>query len=87
MANVAIIEIGIANEVVGKGEALARATELAEKVARKHRQAILDTKKAVNMHLLRGIADVLDFALGAEGVSSGSAEHREILERMRARSR
>ena len=80
-------EIGIANEVVGKGRALARATELAEKLARTHRQAIVDTKRAVNMHLQRGIEGVLEFALEAEGVSSGSAEHAEILKRMRERSR
>ncbi|MFP6664649.1 MAG: enoyl-CoA hydratase/isomerase family protein [Deltaproteobacteria bacterium] len=79
-------ELGLANEVVADGGAAARAVELAEIFASKPRQAMIDTKKAVNMHLQRAANGVLEFALAAEAVSSASPEHREIVARMRARA-
>ncbi len=77
------LEIGLATEVVDDGAALARATEIAEGFARQHRQALLDTKRALNKHLERAASDVLEFALAAEARSSASPEHAEILRRMR----
>lgn len=75
-------ELGLATEVVADGGALARATEIAERFAAQHRQALIDTKRALNRHLERAVDNVLDFALSAEAQSSASAEHRAIVDRM-----
>lgn len=80
-------ELGLANEVVANGAAGDRAQEMAEAFARQPRQALIDTKKAVNMHLQRAASGVLEFALAAESVSSGSAEHRAIVAKMRERAK
>ena len=80
-------ELGLAAEVVEDGTAVTRATELAETFAAQPRQALVDTKRAVNLHLERAAEGVLDFALAAEAVSSGSSEHREIVRRMQERAR
>lgn len=76
------LELGLATEVVADGAALARATELAERFASQHRQALIDTKRALNRPLERAVDDVLDFALAAEAKSSASPEHRAIVQRM-----
>ena len=78
-------ELGLAIEVVADGSALNRARELAETFSAKPRQALVDTKRALNLHLERAIDGALDFALAAEAVSSASQEHREIVRRMRNR--
>jgi enoyl-CoA hydratase len=58
---------------------------LAHRLAKQPAQALRDTKRAINRHLDRSILDVLDFAIAAEGVSSASAEHRRIVDRMFAK--
>jgi enoyl-CoA hydratase len=75
-------ELGLATEVVADGAALARATEIAERFASQHRQALIDTKRALNRHLEQAVDNVLDFALAAEARSSASPEHRAIVQRM-----
>ena len=75
-------ELGLATEVVPDGTALARASEMAERFATQHRQALVDTKRALNRHLERAVDNVLDFALAAEARSSASPEHRAIVQRM-----
>ena len=73
--------------MVDDGAALARATEIAEGFAKQHRQALLDTKRALNKHLERAANDVLEFALAAEAKSSASPEHRAIVQGMQERAR
>ena len=57
---------GMANRVVGRGEALAEAVSLAERLAAQHQRALRDTKRALNIHLQRAVAGVIDFAFAAE---------------------
>ena len=79
-------EIGLANEVVPDGTAGTRAIEIATAFARQPRQALMDTKRAVNLHLQRAAQGVLEFSLAAEAVSSGSEEHRKIVQKMREKA-
>ncbi|MCU1456458.1 MAG: Enoyl-CoA hydratase/isomerase [Actinomycetia bacterium] len=77
------VELGFANRVVPDGESVEQATALAHRLAKQPAQALRDTKRAINKHLERSIVEILDFALEAETVSSASAEHRAIVDRMR----
>lgn len=77
------VELGFANRVVPDGESVTQALELAHRLAKQPAQALQDTKRAVNLHLQRAIDDILETALAAETVSSASAEHRAIVDRMR----
>ena len=76
------VEIGLANRVVADGTSVDEAIALAERMARQPRQALRDTKRALNKHLERAMDDVLEFALAAEAISSASAEHRARVEKM-----
>ena len=79
------VEVGLANRVVADGASVAEALELAHRLAKQPRQALQDTKRAVNKHIERAVGDVLDFALAAESISSASDEHAAIVARMSAR--
>ena len=79
------VEVGLANRVVADGTSVAEALELAHRLAKQPKQALQDTKRAVNKHIERAVGDVLDFALAAESISSGSDEHAAIVARMSAR--
>jgi enoyl-CoA hydratase len=83
----AAVELGLANRVVADGTCLEAALELAERLAAQPRQALRDTKRALNRQLERSVFDVLDFALAAETISIVSDEHRQLVERFRARAR
>lgn len=61
--------LGLANRVVAESETLPVALELAGRLAALPRQAVRDTKRAVNLHLRQAADTVLDFALAAEGES------------------
>lgn len=76
------VAFGFANRVVEDGNSVDEAVALAHRLARQPAQALRDTKRAVNRHLERSIHDILDFALAAEGISSASSEHRQIIDRM-----
>lgn len=80
------VEVGLANRVVADGTSVTEAVDLAQRLARQPRQALRDTKRAVNKHIERAVLDVLDFAISAEAVASASPEHAAIIESMRARS-
>lgn len=80
------VELGLANRVVPDGSSLEEALVLADKLARQPAQALRDTKRALNKPLERALHDVLDFALAAESISSGSAEHRQIVDRFLSKS-
>ena len=57
---------GMANRVVGSGEALDEAVKLAQRLAAQPQRALRDTKRALNIHLQRAVAGVIDFAFAAE---------------------
>lgn len=63
------VELGLANRVVPAGEVLAEATALAHRLAGLPRQALQETKRALNLHLQAAIDRVAPFALAAESES------------------
>jgi enoyl-CoA hydratase len=81
------VDIGLANKVVPDGTCVDVALELAERMAKQPRQALRDTKRALNKQLERSVFEVLDFALAAETISIVSDEHRQVVETFRNRSR
>jgi enoyl-CoA hydratase len=84
------VALGLANRVVPDAELLDQALLLAGKLAAQPPQAVQSTKRALNMHIKRAIAGVLEYALGEEFASFDTAEHqtliRAFLERSRARA-
>jgi len=77
------VELGLANRVVPDGTSVDAAVELAKRIAKQPRQALRDTKRALNKHLERAVLDVVDFAFAAETISSASPEHRQLIDRFR----
>ncbi|SHK03175.1 enoyl-CoA hydratase [Pseudonocardia thermophila] len=63
------VELGLANRVVPAAELLAEAHALAAEIAAQPRQAVRDTKRALNIHLGNAVAAVMDFAFAAESHS------------------
>jgi enoyl-CoA hydratase len=61
--------IGLANRVVAPADVLDTATEIGRRLAAQPRQALEETKRALNIHLDRAVRGVLDFALAAESES------------------
>ena len=68
----------------------ARNKEIAEKLAAAPPQAVQSTKRALNMHMKRAIAGVLEYALASEYQSFDTPEHQAIVngfvERSKARA-
>lgn len=62
-------QIGLANRAVPAAELMTAATELAGRIAKQPRQALEDTKRAINLHLQQAATLVLPFALAAESES------------------
>ncbi|MCU1656475.1 MAG: echA8 29 [Pseudonocardiales bacterium] len=60
------VQLGLANHVVEPDDLLTRAYALAERLANMPQRALRDTKRAVNLHLSRAVAGVIDFAFAAE---------------------
>jgi enoyl-CoA hydratase len=69
------VELGLANRVVS-GDVVDEAMQLAHRLAALPRQALQDTKRALNAHISNAAAGVLDFALSAELITMGSEEHQ-----------
>jgi len=80
------VEFGLANRVVAEGTVRDEALALAERLAKQPVMALRETKRAINRHLERAVLDILDLAINAEAATSASAEHGEIIARMRKRS-
>jgi enoyl-CoA hydratase/carnithine racemase len=76
------VNIGLANRVVPDGTSVDEARSLAHRLASQPAQALRDTKRAINRHMQQSITAVLDYAMSAEAISSASAEHRAIVDRM-----
>lgn len=71
------LEMGLANRIVPKGEALNEALKLANELAELPAQALQDTKRALNLHLERAFSGVLEYAISAETEAMNSADHLE----------
>jgi enoyl-CoA hydratase len=84
------VAIGLANRVVPDADLLAEATTVAERLAAQPPQAVQSTKRALNMHIKRAVAGVLEYALVEEFASFDTPEHqaliRSFIERSRARA-
>src|SRR5690606_6341383 len=80
------VEIGLANRVVPDAELMTDALALADKLAAQPPQAVQSTKRALNMHMKRAIAGVLEYALQEEFASFDTPEHQDIVKAFLARS-
>ncbi|WP_024795243.1 enoyl-CoA hydratase/isomerase family protein [Tomitella biformata] len=84
------VELGLANRAVPDAELLDAALALAAKLAAQPAHAVQTTKRALNMHLKRAVAGVLEYALAEEFASFDTPEHQALvngfLERSRARA-
>lgn len=72
--------IGLVNHVYPPDELLPRAVELATRLAAQPRQALQETKRALNLHVQRAMFGVLDMAIAAESESFTTDEHRARVE-------
>jgi enoyl-CoA hydratase len=75
------VEIGLANHVVADDAVLEEALACARRIVALPFQAIVDTKRALNLHLERAALAALDFALVTEDRSFLSADTRANLDR------
>jgi enoyl-CoA hydratase len=76
------LHMGLANRVVPKGEALACALALAERLAALPPQSVRETKALLNAALRRAVDTQLDAALARETESFDEPAFRSNLERM-----
>lgn len=74
------VNLGLANRVVADDALLVEAVALAQRLADKPRQAIQETKRALNLHLQAAIAMVAPFALSAEAESFATDDVRRSVE-------
>lgn len=74
------VALGLANRVVPAGDLDAEALRLAHRLAAMPRQALRETKRALNVHIERAIAGVMDLAATAELATMGSPEHVALVE-------
>lgn len=81
------LRLGIANRVVPTTEVLTVALELGARLASQPRQAIRDTKRALNLHLRQAVDRTIDFALAAEGESMAGDDVMVTVERFTNRTR
>ena len=72
-------QIGLANHVVPDGEVVDAALAFAQRLTKVPFQALVDTKRALNMHLERAVLNVLDYALVTEDRSFTSDDTRSFL--------
>jgi enoyl-CoA hydratase len=84
------VALGLANRVVPDELLLDEAFALADRLAAQPPQAVQSTKRALNMHMKRAVAGVLEYALTEEFASFDTPEHqalvRTFLERSAARA-
>jgi enoyl-CoA hydratase/carnithine racemase len=73
------VQLGLANRVVPDDELGDQARALAHRLARQPRRALVDTKRAMNVHVEKAMSGVLDVALLAERQSMTSADHIEAI--------
>jgi enoyl-CoA hydratase len=76
--------LGLCNRVVPSAEVLEAAKSIAHRFAALPVQALRDTKRALNMHLLSAANNVLSFALAAEYESFGTDDIKAQVEQFLA---
>ncbi|WP_367278762.1 enoyl-CoA hydratase/isomerase family protein, partial [Pseudonocardia sp.] len=81
------VALGLANRAVPDAELLDQAIALAEKLAAQPPHAVQSTKRALNMHIKRAVAGVLEYALAEEFSSFDTPEHRDLVNRFLERSK
>jgi enoyl-CoA hydratase len=74
----------LANRAIPVAELRSEALSLAHRLAGMPAQAVQDTKRAINIHLQRAAAAVIDFASMAENESFMGDEVRVAVEKFRA---
>jgi enoyl-CoA hydratase len=74
------LAIGLANRVVPDAELMPKAIEFAQRLASLPRQAVQETKRALNIHLQNAIQAVAPFALSAEAESFATDDLRRTIE-------
>ena len=77
------VAIGLANRVVPDADLMKEAVALAHRLAALPRQAVQETKRAVNMHLQHAINLVAPFALSAEAESFASDDIKATIEKFK----
>lgn len=75
---------GLITEVVADGESVARATAIAQRMARGPAQAIRYTKRSLNSWLRLGMSVNFETALLHEGLTMTSREAREAVQRLKS---
>lgn len=81
------LRLGIANRVAPAADVLTVALDLGHRLGNQPRQALRDTKRALNLHLRQAVDRALDFALAAESESLASDDVLAVVERFAARQR
>lgn len=74
------VQLGLANRVVPKDELHDAAMALAVRLAAQPRQALWDTKRALNKHMSNAVNSVIDFAFAAESETFGRPDFRAVLD-------
>lgn len=74
------VEIGLANRAVADADLMPEALKLAHRLAALPRQAVQETKRALNIHIQSAINLVAPFALSAEGESFATDDIRNTIE-------
>ncbi|MGE0306360.1 MAG: enoyl-CoA hydratase/isomerase family protein [Acidimicrobiia bacterium] len=74
------LELGLANRVVSEDELMQEALAFATRLAQQPRQAIQETKRALNLHLQDMINRVAPFALSAESESFATDDIKRTIE-------
>jgi enoyl-CoA hydratase len=74
------VNLGLANHVVPDDQLLDKAREYADRLAQQPKQAIQETKRALNLHLQEAIRLVAPFALSAEAESFGTEDLKATID-------
>lgn len=72
------LRLGLANRVVPAGQVLQTALDLAARLAAKPRQAVRDTKRALNIHLQLAADSVMPFAMASEEMTFALDDVRKV---------
>ncbi len=79
------VELGLANRVVPDAELLDQAKAFAARLAAQPRQAIQETKRALNLHLQQMILLVAPFALTAESESFATDDIKTTIDNFKSK--
>ena len=80
------VELGLATRTTAPDDLLPEARRLAERMARQPAAALQGTKRIVNMHLSRALADAIPAGFAAEAGTMESEDHRRQLLELRSKN-